>query len=169
MQRIPTTAVALASGLACLTCGRTDSQPDSATGSVCAALCGYAARCNLEGSCESDCSSKGLTDDRAVHWKPEFIAAVIACLAELDCGSNDSSCFDQALAEIEPGYQSAPDVQRCLEKRSSCSGTSSWADDLCYSMAALRPADRAASDACSSTAQCNEFKQCMAPYGAFYY
>jgi hypothetical protein len=121
----------------------------------------------LAGSCESDCSTKGLTDDRAAHWKPEFIAAVVACLAGLGCGSNDSSCFEQALAKIEPGYQSAPDVQRCLQRRSGC--TSGWADDLCYSMAALLPADRSASDTCSSTAQCSEYKQCMAPYGGFYY
>jgi hypothetical protein len=168
MQRMSATVATLVLCLAHLACGRTDgsSKPDSAVGSVCTALCGYAARCNLAGSCETDCSTKGLTDDQAVHWKPEFIAAVTACLGQLDC-SNDTICFEQALAQIEPGYQSAPDVQRCLQKRSSC--TPSWADDLCYSMAALVPADRAASDACSSTADCSDFKKCMAPYGGFYY
>jgi hypothetical protein len=167
MQTNSTMVVALGLCLECLACGRKNTQPiDSAAGSVCTALCGYAVRCNLAG-CESDCNTKGLTDDKAAHWKPEFVAAVTACLDRLTCGSNDTSCFEQALAEIEPGYQNAPEVQRCLGKRSSC--TPSWADDLCYSISALVPADRAASDACSSTAECSEFKHCMAPYGGFYY
>ncbi len=49
-----------------------------------------------------------------------------------------------------------------------CRPPSEWADDLCYSVAALVPADRAASDACNSTAECRDFKQCMAPYGGFF-
>jgi len=171
MQPIFATVATLVPYLACfvcLACGRTDgpTPSDSAVGSVCLALCGYETRCNLGGSCDSDCSSKGLTDDRAGHWRAEFISAVTACLGQVDCGGY-STCFEQALAKIEPGYQSAPDVQRCLQKRSGC--TPSWADDLCYSMAALVPADRAASDACSSTAECSDFKGCMAPYGGFYY
>jgi hypothetical protein len=151
----------------CLACGRTETQPVQTAKSLCQPLCGYAARCNLAGSCLNECDAKGLTDDRASHWKRDFVAAVDDCLAALDCSANDSTCFERALAQVEPDYQKAPDVGRCLQKRTDCHNA--WADDLCYSLAALEANDRAASDACSSTADCPGFKACMAPYGAFYY
>jgi hypothetical protein len=108
-----------------------------------------------------------LTDDRASHWKPDFISAVQGCLATLDCSANDSACFERALAKVEPDYRSSSDVQRCLQKRTDCHNA--WADDLCYALAALEPSDRSSSDACSSAADCQGFKACMTPYGAFYY
>ena len=129
-------------------------------------------------------------EERREKWRPEYFATFFACVVAHECSMDDDECAIEALRTSADGLIDIASLDACLQAPSQpcelvydgifadcmgryaeCktdAGYSLFADDRCFTLAALTDARRAQVPSCLAL-DCSSISECLSDLGTFTY
>jgi hypothetical protein len=138
---------------------------------LCNAQCDRRERCHRDAgadpdieACRASCSEP--PSPLMQHARADLVRALADCTAALECRAIDDICTARAVEAIGIDVDAAiraRDVQTCLGKQETCSGTAgAFSDDLCGALVFLVQPVRTQADACFDRS-CDAIAECLSP------